>query len=99
VSAYWIGLATLPVLALIAWTTFSIIDWLLWWRDMEGVPRKGFCHDFDSREDGKWYPRTRHTHYWPSETPWWLIRRCEPLRVRLCLRSPDRLPAGESEEQ
>lgn len=97
-SAYWLGVLTLPALALAVGAISSVASWLLWWRGPRDIG-KGFTHEFDSREEGRWFAYSMHTHRWPPSTPWWLIRRCEPLRRRLCLRNPDHLPAGESEDQ
>ncbi|HSV40033.1 MAG TPA: hypothetical protein VLI04_14840 [Nocardioidaceae bacterium] len=94
-GAYWLGVATLPVLMLAFLLLVSVGQWLHWWREDPGKRLgRGFTHEFDSREDGQWYPHTQHTHYWPPGTPWWLIRKCEPLRCRICLRDPHHKPAG-----
>lgn len=81
---YWIGIATLPALGLAVWVVALIAHWLAWWRETEHLARKGIEHEFDHMV---------HTHWWPHDTPWWLIRRFEPLRVRLCLRNSER-PGG-----
>lgn len=97
-SAYLLGLLTLPAIALVTWVVTSIALWCLWWRNPDTGARKGLSHDLAVRENGRWYPGTRHTHWWPSDTPWWLIRRLEPLRIRICLRNPDHRTVAPGED-
>lgn len=94
---YWWGVATPFIALVVGYLLFRMIAWLSWWGQSPSRRLgRGRIHDFDSKIDGKWYLCSRHTHYWPAGTPWWLVHALEPARVWLCLRSPDRAPAGST---
>lgn len=95
---YWLGVATLPAASFALWFAIGSGQWWRWWfvhNDGRFHGGKGYRHvaDYFDLEDRKWWLRGEHTHGWPPDTPWWVIRAAEPARVWLCHRGPDHRPA------
>lgn len=97
-GTFWAGFATPFLLIAFGWALLSVIAWVRWWSiDPETTFRGGwgYRHEHQTRypadgHDPERWVWVTHVHYWPPDTPKWLGRRLEPLRVRHCLRDPDR---------
>lgn len=99
-AQFWLGMALVPALLLLAWVVLAAWIWGRWWfihDDGRFHGGKGRQHvaDFYDAESGKWWPRSQHTHWWPPDTPWWLVRAAEPVRIWLCHHSADHRPATD----